>query len=296
IKMTVWDRGTNKSPGPYGFTFEFYRNYWNILDQDIVVAVSEFFASDDVVFVGKWDISNINTIVHEDVTNAASIIGCATFSSPFNYLGVKLKTLSIGGRITLIKLFLAATPLHHMSLYKAPIGILNRMKFIRRDFFNGIDTSEKKIAWVELEFFLSSKKNGDLAIHGVRGVTDNHSSLKRSFPWTDLDRDFISLNRKEVSLKFLFPRLFALESRKDITVAEKLRQSSYEFSFRHSPRGGLEEEQYNGSGEFSVRSVRCLIDDALLSKSDTPTRWVKLIPMKLNVLAWKICLDRLPTS
>ncbi|GKD15339.1 hypothetical protein Tco_1199746 [Tanacetum coccineum] len=98
---------------------------------------------------------------------------------------------------------------------------------------------------------------------------------------------------------------------------EKLRQSSYEFSFRRSPRGGLEEEQYNGScsmildislpnmcdhwfwsldgsSEFSVRSVRCLIDDALLPKSDTPTRWVKLIPIKVNVLAWKICFDRMP--
>ncbi|GJW51150.1 RNA-directed DNA polymerase, eukaryota [Tanacetum coccineum] len=90
------------------------------------------------------------------------------------------------------------------------------------------------------------------------------------------------------------------------------------FSFRRSPRGGLEEEQYNGlcsmisdislpnmsdrwfwsldgSGEFSVRSVRCLIDDVLLPKSDTPTRRLKLIPIKVNVLAWKICLDRLPT-
>nr|GEX54766.1 retrovirus-related Pol polyprotein from transposon TNT 1-94 [Tanacetum cinerariifolium] len=34
-----------------------------------------------------------------------------------------------------------------------------------------------------------------------------------------------------------------------------------------------------GSIEFSVRSVRCLIDDV---KSDTPTRWVKLIPIKAN--------------
>ena len=49
----------------------------------------------------------------------------------------------------------------------------------------------------------------------------------------------------------------------------------------------------DGSGEFSVRSVRCFIDDALLPKS--PTRWIKLIPIKVNVLAWKICLDRLPT-
>ncbi|GKG46026.1 hypothetical protein Tco_0498472, partial [Tanacetum coccineum] len=45
IKKEVWDCGTNKSSGPDGFTFEFYQKYWNILDQDIVAAVSEFFAS-----------------------------------------------------------------------------------------------------------------------------------------------------------------------------------------------------------------------------------------------------------
>ncbi|GKC04316.1 RNA-directed DNA polymerase, eukaryota [Tanacetum coccineum] len=29
--------------------------------------------------------------------------------------------------------------------------------------------------------------------------------------------------------------------------------------------------------------------------SDVPSRWVKQIPIKVNVLAWKISMDRLPT-
>nr|GEZ81701.1 RNA-directed DNA polymerase, eukaryota [Tanacetum cinerariifolium] len=33
----------------------------------------------------------------------------------------------------------------------------------------------------------------------------------------------------------------------------------------------------------------------LLLKSDVPSRWVKQIPIKVNVLAWKISMDRLPT-
>ncbi|GJV15281.1 F-box domain containing protein [Tanacetum coccineum] len=51
----------------------------------------------------------------------------------------------------------------------------------------------------------------------------------------------------------------------------------------------------DGSGNFTVNSVRSYIDDMLLPKSDTPTRWVKLIPIKINILAWKISLDCLPT-
>ncbi|GKF27007.1 reverse transcriptase domain-containing protein, partial [Tanacetum coccineum] len=48
-------------------------------------------------------------------------------------------------------------------------------------------------------------------------------------------------------------------------------------------------------GEFSVKSNCNLIDDSILPKFDVPTRWVKLAPIKVNILAWKIRLDRLPT-
>ncbi|GKE83371.1 RNA-directed DNA polymerase, eukaryota, reverse transcriptase zinc-binding domain protein, partial [Tanacetum coccineum] len=43
IKRAVWDCGTDKSPGPDGFTFGFYRRYWNILESDVVDVVTSFF-------------------------------------------------------------------------------------------------------------------------------------------------------------------------------------------------------------------------------------------------------------
>nr|GEV00222.1 zinc finger, CCHC-type [Tanacetum cinerariifolium] len=49
-------------------------------------------------------------------------------------------------------------------------------------------------------------------------------------------------------------------------------------------------------GEFSLSSVRNYIDEFLLPKAGTPTRWIKLVPIKLNITAWRICLDKLPTS
>ncbi|GKD19628.1 hypothetical protein Tco_1208786 [Tanacetum coccineum] len=39
IKKAVWDCGTNKSPGPDGFSYEFFRRYWDIIDQDVVLPV-----------------------------------------------------------------------------------------------------------------------------------------------------------------------------------------------------------------------------------------------------------------
>ncbi|GJZ29954.1 RNA-directed DNA polymerase, eukaryota [Tanacetum coccineum] len=88
-------------------------------------------------------------------------------------------------------------------------------------------------------------------------------------------------------------------------------------SFHRLPRGGIEEEQYrdlrtstydvllsnmsdrwlwslSSSRDFSVSTVRSYIDEFILPKLDTPTRWINLVPIKLNINAWKIRLDRLP--
>ncbi|GJR38513.1 hypothetical protein Tco_1214197 [Tanacetum coccineum] len=37
------------------------------------------------------------------------------------------------------------------------------------------------------------------------------------------------------------------------------------------------------SGDFSVKSTRICIDDNILPKNDVPTRWVKIIPIKVNI-------------
>nr|GFA05306.1 RNA-directed DNA polymerase, eukaryota, reverse transcriptase zinc-binding domain protein [Tanacetum cinerariifolium] len=43
IKKAMWDCGIDKSPGPDGFTFGFYRRYWKLIKNDIVDAVTCFF-------------------------------------------------------------------------------------------------------------------------------------------------------------------------------------------------------------------------------------------------------------
>ncbi|GJT08559.1 RNA-directed DNA polymerase, eukaryota [Tanacetum coccineum] len=41
--VAVWSCGKNKSPGPDGFTFEFFRKYWDSIGPDMCVAVEWFF-------------------------------------------------------------------------------------------------------------------------------------------------------------------------------------------------------------------------------------------------------------
>nr|GEX77953.1 RNA-directed DNA polymerase, eukaryota, reverse transcriptase zinc-binding domain protein [Tanacetum cinerariifolium] len=43
IKKAVWDCGIDKAPGPGGFTFGFYRRYWNLIESDVVDGVACFF-------------------------------------------------------------------------------------------------------------------------------------------------------------------------------------------------------------------------------------------------------------
>ena len=124
--------------------------------------------------------------------------------------------------------------------------------------------------------------------------------------------------RGDFDFKSAYPRIFALESRKSITVAEKMSYERLDDSLRRKPRGGIEQVQFSklltnvegivlvdmhdrwvwskdGSGEFSVASVRRLIDDCWLPNVSTMTRWINVVPIKVNIHAWKVKLDCLPT-
>ncbi|GJS35528.1 RNA-directed DNA polymerase, eukaryota [Tanacetum coccineum] len=235
------------------------------------------------LYKGKWDINNIKTIVNvlncffmasglkiniyksklagigvskDNIDLAANITGCLMFSPPFNYLELKLEPPCldiIGERISLLKFLLV------------PAGILKEMESIRRNFFNGIDRSEKKMwMWRLITQGSSLWSNFIKAIHGDKGAIDNLNSSSRTSIWLDLIHEFSSLSHKGIS------------------VAEKMTHSSLNLSFRRLPRGGAEDVQYQDLCSYTSEVLR-------------PNMWVKTVPIKVNILAWKINLDGLPT-
>ncbi|GJT41527.1 RNA-directed DNA polymerase, eukaryota [Tanacetum coccineum] len=287
----------------------------------------------------------------------------------------KVKTLSIGGRLTLLKSVLGASPIYYMSIFKVPKGVLKTMESIRSKFFNGVDSSDRKISWVAWDNVLASKLNGGLgvssffalnralllkwvwrfisgdgslwckviqAIYGSKfdlHVTDQPSIwcsiLREVKSLKDSGFDFSSHCKKRIGdgsctsfwydiwladapLCVQFPRLFALELDKEIVVANKMGASSVSASFRRDVRDGAERQQWDdlssimnsvvlssskdrwtcdlsGDGEFKVKVIRNFIDDLFLPSSDVATRWVKFIPIKVNVFSWRARRDRLPT-
>ncbi|GKB00752.1 RNA-directed DNA polymerase, eukaryota [Tanacetum coccineum] len=255
-------------------------------------------------FGGQKHIS-FSWVPNDVVSSAARSIGCSTLHLPFNYLGVKvggimsrlnswddvvsklssrlskwkLKTLSIGGRLTLIKLVLSSLPLYYMSSFKVPKGEFRKLSS------KGVD---------HIYFVKKKVGNGELTSFW-------HDPWLGDFP-----------------LKKTYTRLYVLEVDKRISVASKLRDSSLAGSFRRPPRSGIKEEQLlllisntssvvlpnmidrwswqlGSLGVFTVKSTREFIDDYLLPKSVVPTRWVKSIPIKINIFAWRVSLDKLPT-
>lgn len=135
-----------------------------------------------------------------------------SMSSPFKYLGVmvggnmsltkswdgvigklnsrlskwKRNTLSIGGRLTLLKSVLGSTPIYTMSLYKVPKSILHSMETIRRKFFYGANDDNKKITWVSWSKVLASKEYGGL---GVSSFYALNRGLFFKWVWRFLSKD-----------------------------------------------------------------------------------------------------------
>ncbi|GJU13564.1 RNA-directed DNA polymerase, eukaryota [Tanacetum coccineum] len=264
---------------------------------------------------------------------AAAQVGCGTFSSPFKNLGVKVggnmsRINSWEDVITKVSNRLSKWKLKTLSI--VPMGVIKKLEVIRQNFFNGIECSDKKITWISWEKILASKRYGGLgvssffasnrgllfkwvwrfftddkswwahfiiAIHGKQGAIGSSNSKSRRSIWLDIIHDLNSLKTK---------------------VAEKLHFPSMVHSFRRLPRGGVEEAQLvslhsrlasvslsnmsdrwfwslDVSGSFSVKSTGNFIDEIFLPKADVPSRWVKVIPAKVNIYAWRVFLDKLPT-
>ncbi|GKA98182.1 RNA-directed DNA polymerase, eukaryota [Tanacetum coccineum] len=264
--------------------------------------------------------------IHVDngkIKGAALKLGCLSFTTPFSFLGTtvggsmgriqawadvvqrvknrlskwKMKMLSIGGRLTLLRSVLGSMPIFHMSIFKAPLGVLRKLESIRSHFFNGHPLDSNKASWVNWKSVLASKDNGGLgvsslyalnrallfkwiwrfhtqdsslwvkvikAIYGTDGNMDRSGNIGYKSCWLNIVQEVNILKTKGIDLrshmcfklgngekarfwdqrwlegdvlKIRFPRVYALEQCKDITVGSKFKLYSLDYSFRRSPRG-----------------------------------------------------------
>nr|GEW19992.1 RNA-directed DNA polymerase, eukaryota [Tanacetum cinerariifolium] len=191
IKKAIWECGIDKAPGPDSFTFGFFRHFWYLIDKEVNDAVSGWSMRVSGLKINMNKSKIMGTQVDQDkVGRVANKLGCLILKSPFMYLGSyvggnmnrlkawdeiidrvrrrlskwKMKMLSIGGRLTLLKSVLGSMPIFHMSLFKVPSGILRILESIRSQFFNSNEGSKKKASWVQWNRVLAPKENGGLGV------------------------------------------------------------------------------------------------------------------------------------
>nr|KAJ0219093.1 hypothetical protein LSAT_V11C300139740 [Lactuca sativa] len=131
-----------------------------------------------------------------ETVNWANLLGCVSGDLPFDYLGVpvganmnlikywkpiikkfhsklslwKAKTLSFGGRLTLINSVLGNLPTYYLSLFRAPLGVLEELEKIRHTFLWGGCDERKKIHWVSWEKVLAAKEDGGLGVGSIQAL------------------------------------------------------------------------------------------------------------------------------
>nr|GEX16334.1 RNA-directed DNA polymerase, eukaryota, reverse transcriptase zinc-binding domain protein [Tanacetum cinerariifolium] len=98
----------------------------------------------------------------------------------------KVKTLFIGGRLTLLKFVLRTSPIYSMSNLKVPCGVLKIMEAIRSRFFNGIGQDDSKITWIAWNKVLASNKRGGL---GVSSFFALNRALLLKWVWRFISQD-----------------------------------------------------------------------------------------------------------
>ncbi|GJV48517.1 hypothetical protein Tco_1438729 [Tanacetum coccineum] len=162
------------------------------------------------------------------------------------------------------------------GMFKAPKGVLKEMESIRNNFFIGADPSDKKITWIAWDKVLASKIKGGL---GVSSFFALNRALILKWVWRFVSQDgslwfhvivgdgnntsfWFDIWKGDSNLHDTFPRIFALETDKQSTVAGKIAQ--VDGSFRRPVQSGLEQRTgYELVSLYLIRSPFPLSQDVV---------------------------------
>nr|GEW88770.1 RNA-directed DNA polymerase, eukaryota, reverse transcriptase zinc-binding domain protein [Tanacetum cinerariifolium] len=263
----------------------------------------------------KSKITGVN-VGDKKVKSAASKLGCLILNTPFSYLGTK-----VGGNMSRVQAWTEVVDKaswvkwKSVSASKEKGGIrvsslyaLNRaltIKWVWRFY------SQKESLWARVikAIYGDDRQVGKVSKAGSRSCWRNIVNEVRILSNQGnkvLDYMRIKLGNRESTafwddnwiggkvLKYSFPHIYALETKKEVTINSKMSDTRLENSLRRSIRGGVKQVQFNelsdmlqsvslmpysdrwvlsleGSGVFSVAYIRKIIDDNRLSIVDTRT-------------------------
>nr|GEV04833.1 RNA-directed DNA polymerase, eukaryota [Tanacetum cinerariifolium] len=256
IHNAVWACGENKSPGPDGFTFEFFpvdTGIFTGIKIDSSLTISHHFYADDTVFIGEWNFFN-------GIQGDERKIKLSKVIASNKYGGLGVSNYYAFNRALLFK-WLWRFISQDNSLWCRFITYMHGSQLLKLSPFHSL-------TWNTII--------QEINVHKSQGV-DLISHCK------------IRVGNGSVALSLLRTVRGGVEAHQ-LDLLQNLIGPAILTNLEDSWVWDL-----NGEGVFRVKDVRNLLDESFLPKDSTTTRWVKSIPIKINVFAWKVYLDRLRT-
>ncbi|GJZ21190.1 RNA-directed DNA polymerase, eukaryota, partial [Tanacetum coccineum] len=256
------------------------------------------------------------------VNEAAASIGCSVMKAPFKYLGVmvegnmskinawddmvgkiksrlskwKINTLSIGGvyrKISWVKWTKVLASKKYGGLGVSSFYALNRALLFRWVWrFLSHDNS----LWFR---FISAMHGSSFQTRSSFHCSNWLSIILEVSALKLQGIDFLSHCKRRVQLRLKCKaRSIGLLVAMSGEGVETQQLENIQDLVRSKVLSNVDDRwawDLNMDGDFCVKDARDLVDEVLLPKENVAMRWIKTIPIKVNVFAWKLHLDRLPT-
>nr|GEX07241.1 RNA-directed DNA polymerase, eukaryota [Tanacetum cinerariifolium] len=293
IKKALWDCGTDKAPGPDGFTFGFFCKFWYLVDKEVFDAVMYFFTYEDIP---KGCNSSFIALIPK-ISDANLVKDFRPISLTSSIYKIIAKILSnriikvLGGIVNEVQ-----------SAFVANRHILDDRLFLT-SYFSGVRRKRNKLyfsklilkklttrfdgiflmrSFVSLALVISGRDGFNVACILREDLLSSTVVLRKSFNMVNvLSKKCINLmmymkikmgNGESTLLwedswhvggilKDIFPRVYALETSKPINVGEKLAHPSISHSFRRMPRGGAEQSQFAEFNDIMQQVILTPISD-----------------------------------
>nr|GEX31593.1 RNA-directed DNA polymerase, eukaryota [Tanacetum cinerariifolium] len=281
----------DKSPGSDGFTFGLYRRFWNIVHMNVVEAVKYFFKNGTFPRGGNSSFIALIPKMHDTKMDGPFILNeliswCkkkeqtmifkvdfekAYDSVRWDYLDIVMKKFgfSVGGV---------------MSRINSWDDIVDKVK---------ARLSDWKMKTLAIRGWLTLLKSvlGSIPIYHCLCI---RLMLRCYILWSRYV--VVSLTVWKVMRRRWYGRVgparVIAAIRGDLVHLHILPTSSYSTTWMDIVRETFNLKQ---QGKLTIGSVRKLLDDKRSPKVSSKTRWVKPIPIKVNVFEWKVGLNKLPT-
>nr|GEY38350.1 RNA-directed DNA polymerase, eukaryota [Tanacetum cinerariifolium] len=364
IRSAVWDCGENKSPGPDGFTFEFFKKYWRFIGLDFCEAVEHFFSRSVYKVVTKILANRLATVIAGLVsdTQSAFFVDRQILDGPFilnevldwckrknkqamffkvdfakaydsvrwDFLIDVLEAFGFGstwcnwirGTFCYAKasILVNGSPFDEFHLHcglkqgdpLSPYLFILVMESLHLSVSRAVDESVFKgiqlhgsLSLSHLFFANDTLFMGEWSDSNLRGCSIMEKKFRylgvmvgermsRYKTWDDVVLKLKTrLSKWKAKTLSIGGRLNLLKS---VLGASPL----YNMSIFKVPKGVLKASDrwycsLSSSGEFCVKEARIAIDDMALHSHPEHTRWVKFIPIKINIFVWRARRDCLLT-